>query len=250
MLEILPVPAFRDNYIWLLHNGFHAVVVDPGDAVPVIRTLQEHGLTLQAILITHHHDDHIGGVAELLKHQPAPVYAPMNSRYAFPHTVVEEGSVVTVPTLQLQFSVLEVPGHTLDHVAYYGANCLFCGDTLFGGGCGRLFEGTPAQMFSSLQKLASLPAETRVFCAHEYTEYNLRFARTVEPENPQLQARLQEVEQRRHAGLPTIPSTIGLELATNPFLRCNQTAVRESVLFGDEDPARVFAKIREMRNNY
>jgi hydroxyacylglutathione hydrolase len=143
-----------------------------------------------------------------------------------------------------------VPGHTLDHVAYYGANYLFCGDTLFGGGCGRLFEGTPAQMFSSLQRLASLPAATRVFCTHEYTEHNLQFAHGLEPDNIELQQRLQAVEQLRHAGQPTLPSTIGLELATNPFLRCDSAAIRRAAEVHDDDPLQVFTKIREMRNNY
>jgi hydroxyacylglutathione hydrolase len=250
MLEILPIPAFRDNYIWLLRDGVHAAVVDPGDATPVIRALQEMGLTLEAILITHHHDDHIGGVPVLLEQNPIPVYAPDNDRYAFPHIVVAEGSRVSLPGLQLELSVMEVPGHTLDHVAYYGANCLFCGDTLFGGGCGRLFEGTPAQMFASLRRLALLPPETRVFCAHEYTEHNLRFARSLEPDNPELADRLQQAEKFRRANLPTVPSTIGLELATNPFMRCDSEEIRSSAGVSVHDPLQTFTVVREMRNNY
>lgn len=250
MLEILPVPAFRDNYIWLLHDGKHAAVVDPGDAVPVEQALHKHALTLDAILVTHHHDDHIGGVDDLMKQWPATVYAPRNESFTFPHVTVEDGAVVTLAALNTQFMVLEVPGHTLDHVAYYGANCLFCGDTLFGGGCGRLFEGTAAQMFSSLQKLAGLPPATKVFCAHEYTEHNLRFAHSIEPDNPKLNARLQSAAEIRRQDLPTLPSTIGLELETNPFLRCNTEGIRRVAGIQAHDPGLVFAAIRKMRNNY
>jgi hydroxyacylglutathione hydrolase len=250
MLEILPVPAFRDNYIWLLHDGKHAAVVDPGEAAPVARVLQDRALTLDTILVTHHHDDHIGGVADLSKSWPATVYAPKNTSYAFPHIMVEDGAVVALPTLNTQFTVLEVPGHTLDHVAYYGANCLFCGDTLFGGGCGRLFEGTPRQMFSSLQRLAGLPPSTRVYCAHEYTEHNLRFAHSLEPDNPKLKARLQSAAEIRRRGLPTLPSTIALELETNPFLRCSSNTIRQAISIHTHDPVQIFATIRQMRNNY
>ena len=250
MLEILPVPAFRDNYIWLLHDGTHAVVVDPGDATPVFQTLDERALKLVAILLTHHHDDHIGGVPGLLAHWAVPVHAPRNESYAFSHLEVREGSVVALPELQIQFSVLEVPGHTLDHVAYYGTNRLFCGDTLFAGGCGRLFEGTPAQMFSSLQRLAHLPPDTQVFCAHEYTEHNLNFALRLEPDNPALVVRLQHVMQLRQASRPTLPSTIGLELETNPFLRCHSHTIRNKTHLPNADALQVFATIRQMRNNY
>lgn len=250
MLEILPVPAFRDNYIWLLHDGTHAAVVDPGDAAPVEKALQERALSLAAILVTHHHDDHIGGVADLLANRPVPVYAPANKSYMFSHVTVAEGSLVTLPKLQTQFSVMEVPGHTLDHVAYYGTNCLFCGDTLFGGGCGRLFEGTPLQMFSSLQRLVSLPQDTRVFCAHEYTEHNLRFARTLEPDNLSLAARIKETAELRRTNQPTLPSTVGLELATNPFLRCDSETIRQNSGIEEQDPLQIFTAIRQMRNNY
>jgi len=250
MLEILPIPAFRDNYIWLLHNGRQATVVDPGDSTPVIRTLQQLGLNLDTILITHHHDDHIGGVSTLLQTWPATVYAPSHTLHRFPHVPVAEGTRLTLPSLDTAFTVLAVPGHTLEHVAYYGANCLFCGDTLFGAGCGRLFEGTPAQMFASLQRLANLPAETRVFCAHEYTEHNLRFARSLEPDNDAVNSRLQETLDTRAKGQPTLPSTMQQELATNPFLRCNTESLQLASGARQQNPLQVFTALREMRNNY
>jgi len=250
MLEILPIPAFRDNYIWLLSNGRSAVLVDPGDAGSAISALKDRQLTLDAILITHHHSDHIDGVTELLKRWSATVYAPKREHYTFPHTAVAEGSRVDLDSLQIQFTVMEVPGHTLGHVAYYGANCLFCGDTLFSGGCGRLFEGGPRQLFDSLQRFAALPPETRVYCAHEYTEINLSFARRLDPDNPMLTARLKEVTELRKQGRPTLPSTIGTERETNPFLRCDTPAIQRAAGITSEKPVDVFARIREMRNNY
>lgn len=250
MFEVLPIPAFRDNYIWLLHNGKHAAVVDPGDALPVMQVLQDLGLMLDTILITHHHDDHISGVALLLEAWPVTVYAPRHAAHVFPHTLVEEGTQVLLPTLNTQFSVLAIPGHTLEHVAYYGANCLFCGDTLFGAGCGRLFEGTPGQMFSSLQRLAALPPATRVYCGHEYTERNLGFALNLEPENGKLIARQLDTVEKRSKGQPTLPTTIGLELETNPFLRCSNASFQAASGIRNEDAVQVFAAIRKMRNDY
>jgi len=250
MLEILPIPAFRDNYIWLLHNGRQAAVVDPGDAAPVIQALKRLGLQLDTILITHHHDDHIGGVSTLLQTWPTTVYAPNHLSHSFPHVTVEEGDRVRLQALGAEFMVFAVPGHTLEHVAYYGANCLFCGDTLFGAGCGRMFEGTPAQMQASLQRLADLPAETRVYCAHEYTENNLRFALGLEPHNYALALRLQETEKIRVRGLPTLPSTIKQELATNPFLRCHLESIQSASGVGSADSLQAFTAIRKMRNDY
>lgn len=247
MLEILPIPAFQDNYIWLLHNGKHAVVVDPGDALPVIDTLLARELTLDAILITHHHSDHIDGVAELLKKWAVPVYAPKRESYPFSHIEVMEGSLVNLDRLGVELRVMETPGHTLGHVAYYGANCLFCGDTLFSAGCGRLFEGTPRQMYDSLQRFAKLPPETQVYCTHEYTEHNLNFARTLEPENKAIAARLLEVASLRAQRLPSLPSTIGLELLTNPFLRCDRTTFPS---VATTHPLEIFTAIRLLRNNY
>lgn len=250
MLEILPIPAFRDNYIWLLKRGQHAVVIDPGDAAPVISTLESLSLELDAILITHHHSDHIDGVVELLQHWPAKVYAPKREQYSFPHQAVEENSIVHLEALNLDLTVLEVPGHTLGHVAYYGANYLFCGDTLFGGGCGRLFEGTPQQMYDSLQRLARLPKNTAVYCTHEYTEHNLRFARSLDPDNTALARRQTAAAETRLADRPTLPSSIALELETNPFLRCETKAIQLASGIKSTDPVEVFTTIREMRNHY
>lgn len=247
MLEILPIPAFQDNYIWLLHNGSHAVVIDPGDALPVIDMLIGKKLTPDAILITHHHSDHIDGVSGLLEKWAVPVYAPKHESYPFSHIEVVEGSLVAMDMLDIEFRVMETPGHTLGHVAYYGANCLFCGDTLFSAGCGRLFEGTPQQMYSSLKRFTDLPPETRVYCAHEYTERNLNFAQALEPGNQAIAARLLEVTSLRAQRLPSLPSTIGLELLTNPFLRCDQTVFPS---ISGKNPLDVFTAIRSLRNNY
>jgi hydroxyacylglutathione hydrolase len=250
MLEILPIPAFRDNYIWLLHNGSRAALIDPGDAAPAIAMIEHRKLKLDAILITHHHSDHVDGVPDLLSRWPATVYAPKNEHHAFPHIAVEEGSLVNLDSLQLQFTVMEVPGHTLGHVAYYGANCLFCGDTLFGAGCGRLFEGTAQQMYISLQRFAALPPATAVYCAHEYTEHNLEFARNLDPDNRELLARQESVALLRKNGKPTLPSSIALELATNPFLRCDTKPIKLASGIASKQPIEVFSEIRRMRNNY
>jgi hydroxyacylglutathione hydrolase len=250
MLNIIPIPAFEDNYIWLIENGVHATVIDPGDDVPVIFVLEQRGLTLTHIFITHHHADHIGGVNSLIDQFSPKVYAPKKEQYSFPHIQVSDQQTVHIKDLNISFEVMDVGGHTLGHVAYYGANSVFCGDTLFGGGCGRIFEGTPIQMFKSLQKIAKLPSETAVYCAHEYTEHNLQFAKSVEKNNPDLIERIFKTSITRSAGLPTIPSSIKLELATNPFLRGTSMEIRRSLNMQHADPIEIFTVLRQMRNQF
>ncbi len=247
-LQIIALAAFNDNYIWLLRRNQYAVVVDPGDAAPVMAYLQQHQLQLSAILITHHHSDHIGGVASLIQHYAPQVYAPSKEQYIFAHQAVSEGQTLHLNSLQLELKVLEVPGHTLGHVAYYGANCLFCGDTLFAAGCGRLFEGSAEQLYASLQRLAQLPETTAVYCTHEYTLRNLEFALSLSPDYPELLQRQANEIAKRQSGLPTLPSSIALELATNPFLRCGDDTIIHASQSRDKQPSAVFAAIRNMRN--
>jgi hydroxyacylglutathione hydrolase len=225
-ITIKAIPAFTDNYIWLITaGGTDCAVVDPGDAAPVAAVLEQNGLKLRYILLTHHHMDHIGGLAELAAAHSPEVYGPRDSRISGQDASFGEGELVALPLLDLEFAVIEVPGHTATHIAFYGYGCLFCGDTLFSVGCGRLFEGTPEQMQTSLDKLAELPPETRVFCAHEYTLSNCDFARVVEPDNTALIRRASEVEAARAIGRSTVPSELGEELSDNPFLRSREPAV-------------------------
>jgi len=252
MLEIVPVSAFKDNYVWTMRNATHAAVVDPGEAQPVLDYLRREKLALAAILATHHHADHVGGIAQLLETWRVPVYGPKNEPIPTLTRAVSEGDSVTIAELGVGFSVLDIPGHTRAHIAYYGAGALFCGDTLFACGCGRLFEGTAEQMYKSLEKLRALPDETRVYCGHEYTLANIGFAKGVEPGNSALRSRESRDRDLRAAGKPTLPSTLGEEKATNPFLRCREPAVVESVnkYLGTRvsDPVSVFAAIREWKN--
>jgi hydroxyacylglutathione hydrolase len=225
-LNISAIPAFADNYIWLLTTGGNTcAVVDPGDADPVLELLVRKGLDLRYILLTHHHPDHIGGVPELLEHYDAAVFAPEDERIRFEHQVCRQGDQVELPDLQAKFQVLEIPAHTRSHIAYFNESVLFSGDTLFSVGCGRFFEGTAADMQSSMDKLATLPANTINYCAHEYTQANCAFALQVEPNNTDLQARAEEVNQLRAAGKITLPTTLGEERATNPFLRTRENTV-------------------------
>ncbi len=257
-LHLLPLLAFSDNYIWLLHDGRAAWVVDPGDAAPVLACLKQLDLELHGILLTHHHADHVGGVAELRQATGAQVYGAAGEAMPEPLQRVAQGDAVEA--LGLRFEVLDVPGHTAGHVAYFARGLaegplLFCGDTLFSGGCGRLFEGTPAQMLASLDRLAALPDETRVCCAHEYTLSNLRFARAVEPANAELAAYQARCEALRAAGQPTLPSRLALERAVNPFLRVREPGVRAAVAAQcggrDSDEAvATFAALREWKNRY
>ncbi|EGF33945.1 Hydroxyacylglutathione hydrolase [Oxalobacteraceae bacterium IMCC9480] len=255
-LQVLTIPAFDDNYLWLVHDGVHAAVVDPGDAGPILAALALHQLSLVAILLTHHHADHVGGVPELLQHASVPVYGPRHEKIpTITHPLVQ-GDTVVVPELQWQLGVLDVPGHTSGHIAYFAAaeEWLFCGDTLFAGGCGRLFEGTPEQMDASLQKLAALPGRTSVFCAHEYTMANLRFAQAVEPGNVALQERIVREQDKRDRHIPTVPSTIALERETNPFLRWREADIRHSLQqagkLGDDTGIAGFAALRAWKNSY
>jgi hydroxyacylglutathione hydrolase len=257
-MNLLPLPAFDDNYIWLLHDGARALVVDPGDAVPVFEALDRLGLDLAAILVTHHHGDHTGGVADLLdRYAQARALGMARGDLAGRVDTVEDGQGLTL--LGLDWQVLFTPGHTLDHVSFYSAGAegraplLFCGDTMFSAGCGRLFEGRPEQMARSLQRLAALPADTQVCCAHEYTLANLRFAMAVDPDNAPLAAYQQRCAARRAEHRPTLPARLGVELLINPFLRCTEPAVvRSAQARGADpsDPVSVFAALRQWKNEF
>lgn len=251
-MKIVPLKAFKDNYIWTLRNSTQAAVVDPGEAQPVLSYLASEGLQLAAILATHHHPDHVGGIAEILRSHPCPVYGPKNEPIPTLTHPVSEGDRVSIPELSAEFSVLDIPGHTRAHIAYYGLGALFCGDTLFACGCGRVFEGTPEQMYASLGKLLALPDQTKVYCGHEYTLANMQFAKAVEPANAALAVREKRDQALRDRGLPTLPSTLGEEKATNPFLRCREPAVIDSAnkYLGGRigDPVSVFSAIRQWKN--
>ena len=255
-MNLVALPAFTDNYIWMLHDGRHAIVVDPGEAAPVLAALDAHGLSLVGILVTHHHGDHAGGVDALRPRLNGPVFGPAHEQMPQPCVPLQGGDRPVV--LGLQAEVIDVPGHTAGHIAYVlrpsdEAPVLFCGDTLFSGGCGRLFEGTAAQMHASLAKLAALPGDTRVCCAHEYTESNLRFALAVEPANAALVGHAVRCRALRAELRPTLPSSIALERDINPFLRCDQrdvvAAARRQGAANDSGPA-VLGALREWKNNF
>lgn len=254
MNPVIPVPAFEDNYIWLIQDAERrrAAIVDPGDADPVLAQLEASGQEPVAILITHHHYDHTGGIRDLLRHFQVPVYGPDDTRIPGLTRVVADGDRIELPALDLTLAVLAVPGHTLTHVAYYAEGMLFCGDTLFTGGCGRLFEGTAGQMYHSLERIAALPDDTLVYCAHEYTLANLRFARVVEPASAPLREREQATQALRADARPSVPSNLGLERATNPFLRSREaTVVRAAEAFAGrtlQDPVAVFATVRHWKD--
>lgn len=257
MFNITAIPALQDNYIWAIHNGRHAVVVDPGEAAPVLEFLKAHGLQLDAILCTHRHADHIGGIAELREVYNVPVYGRQHP--GNPHIThdLREGDRLELDAFgivpSIEFDIIEIPGHLDDHIAYLAPEIVFCGDVLFGAGCGRNFEGTPAQLHRSLQRLAQLPGPTRVYCAHEYTAANLRFALACEPNNPDVQQRVVATNKLRAAKLPTLPSTITLEKATNPFLRCTQPEIIRTLqqrgLTGTSE-LDVFTGLREWKNRF
>ncbi len=247
-LSIEAIPAFETNYIWALHNGRDCALVDPGSSAEPLAFLQRQGLQLCALLLTHHHFDHIGGVDDILARHPVPTWGPVDSRIPQVNRPVREGDRASVPELELALDVLETPGHTTTHIVYHNSDMLLAGDTLFSIGCGRLFEGTPAQMQASLDKLADLPGSARLYCAHEYTQDNCRFALQVEPDNPELQARAEQVAQLREKNQITLPPTLAEERAANPFLRTREASVIEAANRRQpgtgNDPAAVFGVIR------
>jgi hydroxyacylglutathione hydrolase len=258
MLMVTPLPAFSDNYLWLLQRDGLAAVVDPGDGEVVLRALRERSVQLAAILITHHHADHIGGLATLRRAFDVPVYGPRAEAPQIPGLtrLLDHGDQVELPELNVIFEILAVPGHTLGHIAYHEprAKLLFCGDTLFAAGCGRLFEGTPAQMYGSLRRLRELPADTAVYCAHEYTLANLDFARTAEPGNAAIGEEIGRVRALRAAGQPSVPSNLGRERAVNPFLRCEQPALRQAAAARAgttlQEAEEVFAVLRQWKDGF
>lgn len=254
-MQVIPVSAFSDNYVWTIRDDRHAVVVDPGDAQPVLDYLARERLQLVAILNTHHHSDHVGGNALLLARYPGtPIYGPQDERIADVTHRVGDGNRVTLPHFGITLEVSEIPGHTRSHIAFHGHGLLFCGDTLFAAGCGRLFEGTPEQMHRSLSRLAALPGDTNVYCGHEYTVSNIKFARAVEPDNGVLAEWGMRAQKLRDDDQPTLPTTLSLELATNPFMRCTVPGViaAASRQAGRplSNPVDVLATLREWKNGY
>lgn len=255
-LEITAIPAYQDNYIWALHDpstGPDCVLVDPGEAAPALNWLRANNRKPIAILLTHHHHDHIGGVEELSHHYDFRIFGPDDARIPQRNQAVGEGDRVAINEMGLTFNVLEVPAHTRSHIAFYGHDLLFSGDTLFSAGCGRLFEGTPAQMQAAMDKIAALPGHTRVYCGHEYSQSNCRFALQVEPDNPQLIERARAVDGLRAQNQITLPTTLADELSFNPFMRTREPAVIRAAHQFDSDidgtPASVLGAIRRWKDS-
>ncbi len=254
MLTVTALPAFQDNYIWVLHNDRHAIAIDPGDPVPLQTFINTRGLMLAAVLITHHHHDHTDGNLYLRQRYQCPIYGPDNPRIPALTTIVRARDSLDFPELALQLTVIETPGHTLDHISYYGAKHLFCGDTVFGCGCGKLFEGTPTVMAQSLDKILTLPDVTGICCGHEYTLSNIDFALTIDGQNSALISRQRADQQTRELGQPTLPSSLQLEKATNPFLRFHQSDMRQfaQTYLGraEPSPAEVLGAIRAAKDTW
>jgi hydroxyacylglutathione hydrolase len=257
MTKIFGIKALQDNYIWAIHgiDSSRIIVVDPGEAQPVLTYLNKNKLKLDAILLTHHHWDHTGGVAELLKHYPhISIYGSKIDQVPGITHFVDESHAITLPNFNYPIKIMNIPGHTLGHIAYLYDKALFCGDTLFSCGCGRIFEGTPEQMFESLQKLAHLPLDTLIYCGHEYTLKNITFAQTLEPNNKFLAARKAEVENLRNQNLPSLPVLLSTELETNPFLRSHEPVILASLkkqgYINKNNLVHAFSYIRELKNNF
>lgn len=258
-MTLIPLPALTDNYIWMLQDGIHAIVVDPGEAEPVFEALARDHLQLAAILVTHHHGDHTAGVPALREATGATVFGPAREHIAQPYVALSQGD--HAEALGLRFEVIDIPGHTAGHIAFFLPGTpdrqplVFCGDTLFSGGCGRLFEGTPAQMLASLDALAKLPDDTRICCGHEYTLANLRFARAVEPRNAELTQYMAQCEALRNDDQPTLPSQLGIERRINPFLRSREADVLQALHAQAGLPAHAgeveaFAALRQWKNEF
>jgi len=255
MLQIITIPSGTDNYIWLIKKANRAIVIDPGEASAVNQILEQQQLQLHAILITHYHHDHIDGISELLAtHANVLCYGPeTQTTLPFPVTVVSLDQPLALPEASLEFTVIPLPGHTPEHIGYYGHGVLFCGDTLFAGGCGRVLGGTIEELYASLQRIKALPPETLIYCAHEYTANNLAFCQRIEPDNPLLKARIRQTARLRQQGVPTVPSSLSDELVTNAFLRTHIPEVKHSAEWISmkkcENEIQVFASLREKKNN-
>jgi hydroxyacylglutathione hydrolase len=252
-IKISAIPALQDNYIWAIHDDRHAAVVDPGDAAPVLAFLADRHLRLDAILCTHRHNDHIGGIAKLREVYNVPVYGRRHPNNPYITDELREGNSLELEGLGARFDIIEIPGHVDDHIAFLAPGIVFCGDVLFGAGCGRNFEGTKAQLHHSLQRLAQLPDTTRVYCAHEYTAANLRFALACDPDNPAVKQRIATTQQLRAANQITLPTTIALEKSTNPFLRCTEPEIIRTLQqrgLADKSELGVFTAIREWKNHF
>lgn len=253
MFKITAIPALKDNYIWAIHNTHHAVVVDPGEAAPVLAFLQHNKLQLQSILCTHRHHDHIDGIAELREVYNVPVYGRSHPRNPHITNDLREAATLRLPSLELEFQIWEVPGHLEDHIAFVSSAAVFCGDIMFGAGCGRNFEGTPGQLFHSLQRLAALPDSTLLYCAHEYTALNLAFAARCEPNNAAIRQRIGDTQNLRDSNRSTVPFTVKLEKATNPFLRCIQPELIATLQANGYDTSNelaVFSVLRKWRDHF